>query len=309
MFTHRTVLLTETVSAVLGPLDGRYVDGTFGRGGHTRLLLSQLGPQAAVLGIDKDPQAVIEGERLAAEDGRFAIVRGSFVELPALVAARGWDGVDGIILDLGVSSPQLDDAERGFSFQNDGPLDMRMDPERGESAAAWLAHVDEAVLADVLYEYGEERYARRIARAIVAARREAPITRTAQLAEIIKVAHPAWERGKHPATRCFQAIRIHINRELGDLEQLLAQVVDVLRPGGRLAVITFHSLEDRMVKRFFQRMSKGEELPRHLPIRASEFQPKLKLAGKAIEPSEQEVQANPRARSARLRVAERVGAN
>lgn len=309
MFTHRTVLLTETVSAVLGPLDGRYVDGTFGRGGHTRLLLSKLAPTAAVLGIDKDPQAVAEGQRLAAEDARFTIARGSFAELPVLVAAQGWAGLDGVILDLGVSSPQLDDAERGFSFMNDGPLDMRMDPERGESAAAWLAHVAEATLADVLHEYGEERYARRIARAIVAARREAPITRTAQLAEIIKVAHPAWERGKHPATRSFQAIRIQINSELGDLDRLLAQVLDVLRPGGRLAVITFHSLEDRLVKRFFQRMCKGEELPRHLPIRASEFQPRLKLVGKAIEPSEQEVQDNPRARSARLRVAERVGAH
>lgn len=309
MFTHRTVLLTETVSAVLGPLNGQYVDGTFGRGGHTRFLLSKLAPQAAVLGIDKDPQAVAEGQRLAASDARFTIARGSFAELPALVAAQGWTGLDGVILDLGVSSPQIDDAERGFSFMNDGPLDMRMDPEWGESAAAWLAHVDEATLADVLHEYGEERYARRIARAIVAARREAPITRTAQLAEIIKVAHPAWERGKHPATRSFQAIRIQINSELGDLDRLLAQVLDVLRPGGRLAVITFHSLEDRLVKRFFQRMSKGEELPRHLPIRASEFKPRLKLVGKAIEPSEQEVQDNPRARSARLRVAERVGAH
>ncbi|MDI1300685.1 MAG: 16S rRNA (cytosine(1402)-N(4))-methyltransferase RsmH [bacterium] len=306
-FSHQTVLLDEAVVSVLGAQDGVYVDATFGRGGHTRHLLAHLGAAAQVLGFDKDMQAIACGEALAAEDPRFTIVHESFADIQMVLGARGLSGrVDGVLADLGVSSPQLDDAERGFSFQNDGPLDMRMDVTRGESAAQWLVDVAEEELARVLFQYGEERHSRRIARAIVKARAENPITRTRELAEIVAAAHPSWEKHKHPATRSFQAIRIAINNELGDIETFLRAALAVLKPGGRLAVISFHSLEDRLVKQYFQKEAKGDDFPRGLPITVDMLKPRLKIIGKAIEPSAEEVEANPRSRSARLRVAEKI---
>lgn len=306
-FQHLTVLCEETVDAVLGDRQGCYVDATFGRGGHARRLLAELGPKARVIGFDKDPQAIAAGEALAVADPRFSIVHDSFAALATQIEARGLTGrIAGILADLGVSSPQLDDAERGFSFMNDGPLDMRMDPTRGQSAAEWLAKVSESDLADVLHKYGEERFSRRIARALVAARVREPITRTRQLAELVSAAHPSWEKHKHPATRSFQAIRIAVNRELGDLEDFLQQSLRVLAPGGRLAVISFHSLEDRIVKQFIQREVKGDDFPPGLPVTWQQLKPQLKKVGKAIEPSAAEVDRNPRARSARLRIAERL---
>lgn len=306
-FVHQTVLLDEAVVSVLGARDGIYVDATFGRGGHSRYLLGKLQPDARLLGFDKDLQAINEGEALAATDARFAIVHESFADILAVLEAQGLAGqVDGVLADLGVSSPQLDDAERGFSFRNDGPLDMRMDVTRGESAAEWLVNIAEDELARVLFEYGEERHSRRIARAIVRARAEKPITRTKELADIVAAAHPAWERHKHPATRSFQAIRIAINNELDDIRQFLRDALAVLKPGGRLAVISFHSLEDRMVKQFFQKEAKGDDFPPGLPVTMDMLKPRLRIIGKAIEPSADEVEANPRSRSARLRVAEKL---
>ncbi|PRD35791.1 UNVERIFIED_CONTAM: rsmH [Trichonephila clavipes] len=306
-FQHLTVLCEETVDAVLGDRKGCYVDATFGRGGHSRQLLASLAPEARLIAFDKDPEAIAAGEALAAADARFSIVHDSFATLAAHVEALGLTGrVTGLLADLGVSSPQLDDAARGFSFMNDGPLDMRMDPTRGVSAADWLAGVSEADLADALKTYGEERHARRIARALVAARAKAAITTTRQLAELVAAAHPAWEKHKHPATRSFQAIRIVVNRELGDLEDFLDQALAVLAPGGRLAVISFHSLEDRLVKQFIQKAVKGDDFPPGLPVTWQQLRPQLKKIGKAVEPSEAEVDRNPRARSARLRIAERL---
>lgn len=308
-FTHQAVLLQETVAAVLQRGEGIYVDATFGRGGHSRQLLAGLGVSGRLIGFDKDPQAVAEGLRLAAEDARFSMVHGSFASLRRVLEEQQLLGcVDGIIADLGVSSPQLDEAERGFSFMQDGPLDMRMDTSKGMSAADWIAQVKETELADVLKTFGEERFAKRIARAIVAARAEAPITRTRALAEIVAAAHPAWEQHKHPATRSFQAIRIAVNNELADIESFLHQTLDVLAPGGRLAVISFHSLEDRLVKQFMQRESRGDNFPPGLPVTVDMLNPTLRLAGKAIAPAAEEITANPRARSAHLRVAERLGA-
>ena len=304
---HRTVLLEEAVAALINDIDGVYVDGTFGRGGHSRLLLAKLGPNARVIGIDKDPDAVVAGQALAQQDARFAMVQGSFAELGSLIATNGVTApLAGVLLDLGVSSPQLDQAERGFSFINDGALDMRMNPAAGESAAQWLAREDEAEIVRVLKEYGEERFARRIARAIVEARTQQPITGTLQLAKIVAEANPAWEKGKHPATRAFQAIRIHVNNELGDLEQFLDDVLGRLAIGGRLAVISFHSLEDRLVKRFIRQHARGDELPAYIPVTSSQLQIRLRALGKAIKPGAQEVEMNPRARSAVLRAAEKV---
>lgn len=307
-FLHQTVLLDEAVVSVLGARDGIYVDATFGRGGHTRHLLAQLGAAARVIGFDKDPQAIAAGQVLAAEDARFSIIHDSFADILDVMGAQGLAGtVDGVLADLGVSSPQLDDAERGFSFMNDGPLDMRMDVTRGQSAAEWIASVAEDELARVLFEFGEERHSRRIARAIVKARTESPITRTRQLADIVAAAHPAWEKHKHPATRSFQAIRIFINNELGDIERFLRDALRVLKPGGRLAVISFHSLEDRLVKQYFQKEAKGDDFPPGLPVTVDMLKPRLKIIGKPVDPSAAEVDANPRARSARLRVAEKIG--
>jgi 16S rRNA (cytosine1402-N4)-methyltransferase len=307
-YQHTTVLLHEAVEALAVKPQGRYIDGTFGRGGHSALILQRLAPEGRLLAFDKDPQAVEEALRRFGDDPRFAIHRGSFDELGEQVAARDWqDQVDGILLDLGVSSPQLDDAGRGFSFRQQGPLDMRMDPERGISAAQWLAQAEEGEIARVLKVYGEERFAKRIARAIVRTRGEAPIETTGQLAELIAAAVPTRERGKDPATRSFQAIRIQVNGELDELQACLEQTTAALGPGGRLVVISFHSLEDRMVKRFMREQSRGDDLPPDLPVRHDQLkQAPMRLLGKPVYAGEEELEHNPRARSAVMRVAERT---
>lgn len=308
-FTHITVLLEEAVEALAVRADGCYLDGTFGRGGHSRLILQNLGPEGRLLGFDKDPQAIATGQALAAEDGRFVIVQRSFAELGEETQNQGIAGnVSGILLDLGVSSPQLDDPERGFSFMNDGPLDMRMDPSRGVSAAEFVNTASAEEIARVFKEYGEERFSRRMAGAVVARRETQPFERTGDLAEVLKVANPAWEKGKNPATRAFQGLRIHVNNELGDLEAGLEAALAALEIGGRLVVISFHSLEDRIVKLFMRKLVKGEadNLPRNLPIRHQAFEPKIKLIGKAQFASDTETRANPRSRSAVMRVAEKL---
>lgn len=308
-YNHITVLLDEAVDALSLQPAGCYVDGTFGRGGHSRLILQRLGEQGRLLGFDKDPLAIASGLALGSEDPRFAIVQRSFAEMGEELRQRELTGqVQGVLLDLGVSSPQLDDPLRGFSFMHDGPLDMRMNPEHGISAADWIASADEEEIARVFKEYGEERFARRMARAIVERRSQQPFLRTADLAEVVKVANPAWEKGKHPATRAFQGLRIHINNELGDLEQGLDAALESLAVGGRLVVISFHSLEDRIVKTFMRRHAKGEadNLPRNLPVRLAPFEPRLKLLGKPQYAGEAELRGNPRARSAVMRVAEKL---
>ncbi len=308
-FRHITVLLEEAVEGLALRADGCYLDGTFGRGGHSRLILERLGPGGRLLGFDKDPQAIATGQALAADDGRFVIVQRSFAELGDEVVTRSLAGqVDGILLDLGVSSPQLDDPERGFSFLNDGPLDMRMNPDRGQSAAQWIASASEDEIARVFKDYGEERFAKRMARAVVQRRAEKPFERTADLAAVLTAANPAWEKGKNPATRAFQGIRIHVNNELGDLEQGLDAALEALAVGGRLVVISFHSLEDRIVKQFMRKHAKGEadKLPRDLPVRLATFEPRLKLLGKPQYASDEELKANPRSRSAVMRVAEKL---
>ncbi|WP_434774902.1 16S rRNA (cytosine(1402)-N(4))-methyltransferase RsmH [Pseudomonas oryzihabitans] len=309
VFHHVSVLLDEAVQALAIQPAGRYLDGTFGRGGHSRAVLRLLGEEGRLLGFDKDPQAIAAGQALAVEDSRFGIVQRSFAELGDELVSRGWSGqVDGVLLDLGVSSPQLDDPERGFSFMQDGPLDMRMDPSRGQSAAAWIASASEADIAQVFKEFGEERFAKRMARAVVQRREVQPFERTGDLAKVLTEANPAWEKGKHPATRAFQGLRIYINRELSDLEQGLQAAYEQLAVGGRLVVISFHSLEDRIVKQFMRRLAKGEadQLPRDLPIRATVFEPSLRLLGKPVYAGEGELAANPRARSAVMRVAEKL---
>lgn len=306
-FLHETVLLQEAVDALVTDTQGIYIDGTFGRGGHTRRLLSLLQPEARVLGFDKDPMAIAASERLAAQDARFECAHASFAELKQQIEARGWAGkINGILLDLGVSSPQLDDPARGFSFMQDGPLDMRMNNAAGQSAAEWLQSADIEEITQVLREYGEERFARRIAQAVVEQREREPLLRTRQLADLIEKAVPVREKHKHPATRAFQGIRIFINRELDDLTDVLQQAVDVLAPGGRLVVISFHSLEDRIVKQFIQRKEKGDPLPRHLPVRHQDVKRELRSVMKQVRASDAEVARNPRARSAIMRVAERV---
>ena len=307
-FQHLTVLLNEAVEALVQTPSGTYVDGTFGRGGHSRAILQQLDDQGRLIGVDKDPLALAEARTLEQEESRFNIFQGSFADLESYAQTSDVVGkLDGILLDLGVSSPQLDDPERGFSFMNDGPLDMRMDPNSGESAADWVNSASEAEIIRVLKDYGEERFARRMARAIIAERQEEPITRTARLAHIVKEANPAWEKGKHPATRAFQGIRIHINRELADLEICLEKSLDLLKPGGRLVVISFHSLEDRIVKRFMRDMAKGDtHLPKGIPFTQEQLNIRLKLVGKAIKPSKEEVNHNTRSRSAVMRVASKL---
>ena len=305
--SHQPVLLTEALTALHLHPGGRYVDATFGRGGHAAALLAALGPEGRVLALDRDPAAA----RCAAErfggDARFSFVRAAFGRLAEVVAEREWSGrVDGILLDLGVSSPQLDDPARGFSFNRDGPLDMRMDPTAGSSAAEWLDRIDEVELGRVLAEYGEERFYRRVARAVIAARRQAPIATTRQLAAIVAATVPTREPGKHPATRTFQAIRIAVNDELGELRSVLPQAVRMLAPGGRLAVISFHSLEDRVVKRFMREQARGRELPLDLPVAGVPMGMTLRLIGRAARPGPAEIAANPRARSALLRAAERL---
>jgi 16S rRNA (cytosine1402-N4)-methyltransferase len=308
-FRHITVLLDEAVEGLAVRANGCYLDGTFGRGGHSRLILEKLGPAGRLLGFDKDPLAIATGNALAAEDGRFVVVQRSFAEMAEELAQRALGGqVSGILLDLGVSSPQLDDAERGFSFMNDGPLDMRMNPDAGVSAADFIASAAEEEIARVFKEYGEERFAKRMARAVVLRRAEQPFTRTADLAQVLTVANPAWEKGKNPATRAFQGLRIYINNELGDLERGLDAALENLEVGGRLVVISFHSLEDRIVKLFMRKHAKGEmdKLPRDLPIIPKAFEPRLRLIGKPVFASEAELAANPRSRSAVMRIAEKV---
>lgn len=298
---HVSVLLAESVSALSVRAGGLYLDGTFGRGGHSREILSLLSPAGQLIAVDKDPAAEASAQAFA-DDSRFKFVAGSFADISSFVSDSS---LDGILLDLGVSSPQLDEAARGFGFSGDGPLDMRMDTRRGITAAEWVASAPEQEIADVIKTYGEERFAKRMASAIVKARVETPITGTRQLATIIAEANPRWEPNKHPATRAFQAIRIFINRELEDLELALASMVDKLVIGGRLVVISFHSLEDRIVKRFMRDQARGIQLPRHVPIIDSDAGKNLNLIGKAIKPSEQEIERNPRSRSAIMRVAER----
>lgn len=304
---HKPVLLEPVLAALDIKADGNYIDGTFGRGGHSRAILQRLGPAGRLLAIDRDPEAIAEADAALAQDARFELIRNDFAEIGHIAVDRGLGGsVDGILLDLGVSSPQLDRGHRGFSFQHDGPLDMRMDPERGQSAAAWLATVEERELSRVLRRFGEERYAPRIARAIVAARDEAPVDTTARLAELVSAAAPQRARNKHPATRTFQAIRAFLNDELGQLERALRASLEVLRKHGRLCVISFHSLEDRLVKRFIRDESREPEAFRGLPEVPEAFRPKLKPVGRSTAADEDEIKANPRSRSARLRVAERL---
>ena len=304
---HVTVLLEEAVQGLLTDKNGFYIDGTFGRGGHSGLVLDGLSEAGCLLSIDKDPQAIAVGNLQFGKDSRFELVQESFADMRALVKSRNKLGeVTGILLDLGVSSPQLDQAERGFSFSHDGPLDMRMDDSAGITAAQWVNSASESEIVRVLKEYGEERFARRMARAILQERAAEPITTTSRLAKIIAAAHPAWERGKNPATKAFQGIRIHINDELKDLEQVLDDTLDMLAVGGRLVVISFHSLEDRRVKRFIQRHVKGDDLPAGLPVTADKLNKRLKLVGKMIKAGEQELEVNPRARSAVMRVAEKI---
>jgi len=302
---HTPVLLEAALQALAIRPDGRYVDGTFGRGGHSRGILSRLGPNGRLLAMDRDPSALEASGQLAA-DPRFSFRQGAFSHM-AEVIRQHWPeaGVDGVLLDLGVSSPQLDEPSRGFSFQHDGPLDMRMDPGTGIPASAWLHRADEAAIAEVLHTLGEERFSRRIARAIVAARRTAPLTRTRELADLVRRAVPRSEPGRHPATRTFQALRIHVNDELGELRAWLDTIPDVLVPGARLAVISFHSLEDRLVKRAFQGRSDAPRLPRGLPVLPEATPPRLRMVGKPVRPDAAECKRNPRARSAVLRVGER----
>ncbi len=307
-YKHTSVLLDEAVNGLNIRPDGIYIDGTFGRGGHSRLILSQLGPEGRLLAIDRDPQAIEAAK--AIDDPRFSIVHGPFSDLAQYVHERELAGkIDGVLLDLGVSSPQLDDPERGFSFMRDGPLDMRMDPSRGYSAAEWLMKAEADDIAWVLKTFGEERFAKRIARAIVDRNREQPMTRTKELADLIANASPFREKHQHPATRSFQAIRIYINSELEEIERALDGAHEVLAPDGRLSVISFHSLEDRIVKRFIRQHSRGPQVPAGIPMTEAQLQSlggrTLKSLGKMM-PSEAEVAENPRARSSVLRFAART---
>ena len=301
---HETVLLDEAVAALNIRADGIYVDATFGRGGHSRKILAALGETGRLWAFDKDPAAITAGQTWV--DARFGLIHSGFVHLTDQLAERGVHQVDGVLMDLGVSSPQLDDAERGFSFRFDAPLDMRMDTTQGKSAADWLAEADEADIRGVIKDYGEERYAKSIASAIVAQRALAPIATTKRLAELVAAVVPTREPGQNPATRTFQAIRIYINRELDELSLALPQALQLLAPGGRLVVISFHSLEDRIVKRALREASSPPVMPRRLPVRAADIpEPKIRLIGRAIRPGHAETEANPRARSATMRVAER----
>lgn len=301
---HEAVLQEEAVQALLTTPSGRYVDATFGRGGHAGALLCVLDREAHLLAIDRDPEAIRVARELTERDSRVSVVKKPFGALAEALTAVGWETVHGVLLDLGVSSPQFDAAERGFSFRQDGPLDMRMDPESGESAAEWLARADEGEIRRVLKEYGEERFARRIAHSIVATREAVPLTRTGQLAGLIDQAVPFREKHKHPATRSFQAIRIHVNAELQELDKVLDQAVRVLEPGGRLVVISFHSLEDRRVKRFMRACSRGPAIPRGVPVTGDVEKPWFRVVGKAVQTNESERETNVRSRSAVMRVLE-----
>lgn len=304
---HQPVLLQEAIRALAIRRDGLYVDGTFGRGGHAQAILRVLSSEGRLLGIDKDPEAVAVGNALAQKDKRFSMVQSSIGNIAQVIAEQSWRGrTNGVLFDLGISSPQLESAERGFSFLRDGPLDMRMNPAVGQSASEWLTNAKEEEIAEILKLYGEERYYRRIARAIVRARCVEPLTRTKQLAEVVAQASPSREASKHPATRSFQAIRIYINNELEELRTALGQAVDVLAVKGRLAVISFHSLEDRITKRLFKQYSQGKVFPPDLPVMADESPASLRIVGKPIRPTPEEISINPRARSARLRVVEKL---
>ncbi|WP_038038537.1 MULTISPECIES: 16S rRNA (cytosine(1402)-N(4))-methyltransferase RsmH [unclassified Thioalkalivibrio] len=304
--THIPVLRDAVLEGLAVRADGFYVDGTFGRGGHSRAILDRLGAGGSLLAMDRDPEAAAAASSFA-DDPRFSFEPGPFSAMTDTLRRRfPGRAPDGVFLDLGVSSPQLDTPERGFSFQHDGPLDMRMDPAQGESAADWLARAEQDEIADVIYHYGEERHSRRVARAIVAARAEAPITRTAQLAEIVRRAVPGREPGKHPATRTFQALRIHVNRELKELEQWLETIPEVLHPGARMVVISFHSLEDRMVKQALRGPRPDARLPRGLPVMPETPERTWRPIGKPVRADAEEQRRNPRARSAVLRVGERT---
>lgn len=303
---HSSVLLQESVESLIIEKNGVFVDGTFGRGGHSRQILEKLGATGRLIAFDKDPEAIAVGRALEQQDSRFSIVHASFCDMRAQLKDLGIEGIDGLVLDLGVSSPQLDDAERGFSFTKDGPLDMRMDNSSGVTAAEWLAVAEEDEIVFVLREFGEERFARRMARAIIENRSQQRITRTLQLAEIIKAANPKWEKGKHPATRAFQAFRIYINRELDDLVLSLNEALELLKPGARLVVISFHSLEDRIVKRFIRDQAKGKEFPSSVPVTEGMLGKTLKIISKPLKASASEVRGNVRSRSAVMRVAEKL---
>jgi 16S rRNA (cytosine1402-N4)-methyltransferase len=302
---HVTVLLEEAVEALAIKPEGVYVDATFGRGGHSRRILAALGENGRLLAVDRDPQAVAAGAAL--NDPRFALKHRAFGELAAAAGEAGIAAADGVLFDVGVSSPQIDEGERGFSFRHDAPLDMRMDTTQGETAAEWLARADEKEITEVIRNYGEERFAFQIAKKVVAARSERPVRTTGEFAALVRSAVRTREPGQDPATRSFQALRIHINQELGELEVALPQALALLKPGGRLVVISFHSLEDRIVKNFMRAQSSADDLPKNLPLRADQLpRASLRLVGKARRPSAAEVDANPRARSAVMRVAEKL---
>ena len=302
---HVTVLLEDAVDALAIKADGVYIDATFGRGGHSRRILSVLNEKGHLVAVDRDPQAIAAGASI--DDPRFLLVHRAFGELGAAAAEAGVSDVDGILFDVGVSSPQIDDGERGFSFRYDAPLDMRMDTTQGETAAEWLARAEIRDITEVIRNYGEERFAFQIAKKVVAARGEQPIVTTGQFAALVRETVRTREPGQDPATRSFQALRIYINQELRQLEIALPQALDLLKPGGRLVVISFHSLEDRIVKNFMREQSVADDLPKGLPLRADQLpKPKLRLVGKMHKPSAAEVAANPRARSAVMRVAEKL---
>lgn len=308
-FEHISVLMDETIDALAIQPDGIYVDGTFGRGGHSGQILARLNEAGRLQAIDQDPQAIKAAEKFA-NDSRFAIAHTRFSNIYEVAKENDLLGkVDGILLDIGVSSPQLDDADRGFSFMKDGPLDMRMDPTRGRSAAQWLAEAELEDITHVIKTYGEEKFGRRIAHKVLEVREHTPITTTKQLADLVDEAVPVKDKFKHPATRTFQAIRIYINSELEEIQTALQASIDVLKPGGRLVVISFHSLEDRIVKQFIKKQSKGAALPRGLPLTDAQINKNLtlKAVGKAIKPSKDEVERNPRSRSSVLRIAQRLG--
>jgi len=304
---HQTVLLTEAVDALVLDSQGTYVDGTFGRGGHSAAVLEKLGEQGCLLAIDRDPTAISYGAEQFGSEPRIEFVHAEFSSLKSVILERNLAGnLSGVLLDLGVSSPQLDEADRGFSFMREGPLDMRMNNSSGMTAAEWLNSAKDSEITEVLKVYGEERFAKRIARGIVEARAEKPLATTKELAKVIKSAVPVFDKGKHPATRSFQAIRIFINGELDELETTLSDVVELLAPQGRLVVISFHSLEDRIVKRFMRDASRPPRLPKEIPVTGQQTKTPMRLVGKPVHAGKAEIEANPRSRSAIMRVAERV---
>jgi len=307
MIEHKSVLLQECIDALAIKSDGIYIDGTFGRGGHSRAILEKLSAKGQLIAIDKDPVAIDHADQLLSDDERFSIVQSSYAEIKEIAKQKSLLGkVDGILLDCGVSSPQLDQAERGFSFMQDGPLDMRMDTSQALDAKTWVNETSSEEMARVFKLYGEERFAKRIANAIVTERQEKLFETTLQLAEVVKAAHPRWEKHKHPATRVFQAIRIEINKELADLEKFLADCLEVLAVGGRLVIISFHSLEDRLVKQFMRNTEQGPQIPKEIPIMPQQVEKQFKRIGKAIKPNEEEINHNVRARSAVLRIGEKL---